>query len=97
MPGAQITFRFGDEHLDPGARVYSIIRSADGKQGSLLLLCERELRPTDCVYTVGKGDTLTGVAKRFQVPTQELLALNPGVIPNRLRIGQKLRVKEVEK
>lgn len=97
MPGAQITMRFPDEDLEPGTRVYSIIRSADGKQGSLLLLCERELRPTDIVHTVVKGDTLTGIAKRFKVSVQDLLVFNPRLVPDRLRIGQKVRVKEVEK
>lgn len=48
------------------------------------------------VHTVGKGDTLTKIARRFQVSVKELLALNPDVDPKRLRIGQILTVNEVE-
>jgi hypothetical protein len=48
------------------------------------------------VYTIRKGDTLTRIASRFQVSVKKLLALNPGVDPNRLRAGQILTVNEGE-
>jgi hypothetical protein len=40
-PGATISFRFSDDELKAGSRVYTIVRSVDGKRGSLILLCER--------------------------------------------------------
>ena len=48
-------------------------------------------RPT--YYRVRSGDTLGGLADRFNTTVDDLLALNPRVDPNSLRIGQKLRVR----
>jgi hypothetical protein len=45
-PGGTVTFRISDEELGRGARIYTIIRSADGTRGSLILLYERKPRPT---------------------------------------------------
>ena len=43
-------------------------------------------------YTIQAGDTLDTVAARYGKTTDDLLALNPGVDPHALRIGQKIRV-----
>ncbi len=53
--------------------------------------------PRDAVvaYTVGKGDTLEGIARRQLGDRRrvgELQELNPGIEPKNLRIGQKLRL-----
>lgn len=42
-------------------------------------------------YTIRAGDTLDGVARRFRMSVEQLLALNPGVEPTSLRIGQRIR------
>ncbi len=44
------------------------------------------------VFPVAAGDTLWGIARRFDVSVEALLAANPGVDPLRLREGQALRV-----
>ena len=44
-------------------------------------------------YRVRRGDTLEAVAFRYDTSVEDLLALNPGIDPNSLRIGQRLRVK----
>jgi LysM repeat protein len=44
-------------------------------------------------YRIRAGDTLGGVAGRFDTTVGELLALNPKVTPNSLTIGQRLRVR----
>lgn len=44
-------------------------------------------------YRVRNGDTLGAVAQRFNTTVDDLRALNPGVDPNALRIGQRLRVR----
>jgi len=44
-------------------------------------------------YRIREGDTLGGVAARFDTTVGELLALNPKVTPNSLTIGQRLRVR----
>lgn len=41
-------------------------------------------------YTVIKGDTLAVIAKKNGVTLKALQAANPGVVPTKLKIGQKL-------
>ena len=43
-------------------------------------------------YTVKSGDTLGAIAKREGTSLSAIEKLNPGINPNRLRIGQKIRV-----
>jgi LysM repeat protein len=43
------------------------------------------------LYTVQAGDTLEAIAIRFNTSVGELLRLNPGVDPQSLTVGQKLR------
>lgn len=44
-------------------------------------------------YVVAKGDTLGGIAKKVGLSVKALQDLNPGVNPNRMQIGQKLKTK----
>ena len=46
--------------------------------------------PAGTEYVVVKGDTLDKIAKKNHVPVKGLEAANPGVIPTKLKIGQKL-------
>ena len=43
-------------------------------------------------YHVRSGDTLSVVAERFHTTLDDLVALNPQVDPNALKIGERLRV-----
>jgi LysM repeat protein len=43
-------------------------------------------------YTIQAGDTLDVVAAKYGTTVDDLVALNPGVDPHALRIGQKIRV-----
>lgn len=43
-------------------------------------------------YTIQQGDTLATVALKVGKTTEQLLALNPGIDPHALTIGQKVRV-----
>ncbi|MBX3271320.1 MAG: penicillin-insensitive murein endopeptidase [Sandaracinaceae bacterium] len=43
-------------------------------------------------YTVQAGDTLSEIALRLGVPMQDLLLLNEGLRPDRLSVGQRLRI-----
>lgn len=47
---------------------------------------------SDGTYTIGAGDTLAKVAKKFGVSLDAVLAENPGIEPSRLRVGQKIKV-----
>jgi LysM repeat protein len=46
--------------------------------------------PTGSDYTVIKGDSLAKIAKKNGVSLKALEAANPGVIPTKLKVGQKL-------
>ena len=45
---------------------------------------------TGSEYVVVKGDTLATIAKAHGISTKSLEAANPGVVPTKLKIGQKL-------
>ncbi len=44
-------------------------------------------------YTVQSGDTFGAIAAKEGTTVAEIEALNPGVSPNALQVGQKIRVK----
>ena len=44
-------------------------------------------------YSIRAGDTLGDVADRLGMPVERLLAMNPGVRPTSLRIGQRIRTR----
>lgn len=44
-------------------------------------------------YVVAKGDTLGGIARKVGLSVKALQDLNPGVNPNRMQIGQRLKTK----
>lgn len=46
-------------------------------------------------YEVKRGDTLGAIASRIGKSTTQLLELNPGLEPDRIREGQKLRVEDI--
>ena len=43
-------------------------------------------------YVIKSGDTLGGIAARYDTTVEELLALNPDVDPNALHPGDRIRV-----
>ena len=45
-------------------------------------------------YTIRAGDTFYRLAQRYQVGLEELLAANPGLDPDDLRVGQQICVPE---
>ena len=44
-------------------------------------------------YRLRSGETLSDVAIRFNTTVEDLLALNPGIEPTNLNVGQRIRVK----
>lgn len=48
--------------------------------------------PTGTDYTVAKGDSLAKIAKKNGVSLKALEAANPGVVPTKLKVGQKLTI-----
>jgi len=43
-------------------------------------------------YVVVKGDTFSGIAKKFNVTVKAIEAANPNVVPTKLQVGQKLSI-----
>jgi LysM repeat protein len=43
-------------------------------------------------YTIQKGDTLSGIAYKYSLRWQDVVAVNPGITPTRLRIGQLIQL-----
>ena len=48
--------------------------------------------PDQGAYVVQLGDTVLKIARRFNVPASTLIALNKLANPNRIRVGQVLRI-----
>jgi LysM repeat protein len=67
------------------------LAGAVASRASLLEQPEAAVGPT---YEVQAGDTLGAIALRLKLATQELLRLNPGLAPDRIREGQALRLAE---
>ena len=44
-------------------------------------------------YTVQSGDTLGSIASQYNTTVDELMTLNPGIDPNAMHLGQRIRVK----
>jgi spore germination protein YaaH len=44
-------------------------------------------------YRLTSGETLSDVAIKFNTSVSQLLALNPGIKPTNLTVGQRVRVK----
>ena len=46
--------------------------------------------PGGTLYTIIPGDSYFGLAKRFNITVQQLIAANPGTDPQNLQIGQRI-------
>ena len=46
----------------------------------------------EITYTVRSGDTLYDLAPRFHTSVEAIAALNPQITPERLMVGQELRI-----
>jgi LysM repeat protein len=48
--------------------------------------------PAGTEYTVMRGDNLTTIGKKFGVTPKQIQDANPGIVPTRLQVGQKLQI-----
>jgi LysM repeat protein len=62
-------------------------------QGDVIRLGEQlRLRAPGQDYTIAKGDTISRIATKRGLSVEDVVALNPGLNPNRIRIGQVIQV-----
>lgn len=57
-----------------------------------------EVKPTpadEVVYTVKSGDTLSGIAKKYNTTYQKLAAYNGIANPNLIKVGQRIKIPNV--
>jgi murein DD-endopeptidase MepM/ murein hydrolase activator NlpD len=47
------------------------------------------------IHPVEKGETLSGIAQVYGMRTADLMALNPEVVPERMQIGQEIKLERV--
>jgi LysM repeat protein len=45
-------------------------------------------------YTVKSGDSLSGIASKNRVSVDSIVKLNKGLTPNKIQIGQKIKIKK---
>ncbi len=76
---------------DEGARIRTVTRSVVGKPAAPRPSAASP-RSSRRHYRIKGGDTLEGVAAKFDVSVDRILELNPGIDPTALRIGQRIRV-----
>lgn len=53
-----------------------------------------EVPPTEATYRVQTGDTLAGIAQKTGVSVEQLQELNPGLDPQALVSGQRIKLRE---
>lgn len=63
-----------------------------GKTAATVTPAKTEPKPTETVYTVQAGDTLSGIAKKYGTTYQALAAYNGISNPNKISVGQKIKI-----
>ncbi len=53
---------------------------------------ELKIVPATTAYKVVSGDTISGIATRYGLRWQDVVAVNPGLSPNKIRVGQTVQL-----
>lgn len=55
---------------------------------------EEEIKPVamTTAYTIKKGDTISGIAAKYNLRWQDVVAVNAGLTPNKIRVGQVIQL-----
>jgi membrane-bound lytic murein transglycosylase D len=62
----------------------------------VILTHEREQLMKYTVHSIGAGDTLYALSEHFGVPVSLVLQSNPGVVPEKLRVGERILIPLVK-
>lgn len=73
--------------ISGGENVSSTTRARTTPAGPIVPPSERRY------YRVHLGDTLEGIAFKFRTTIVHVRRMNPGIDPNALQVGQRVRVK----
>ena len=76
-----------DVKIEPDYVAKDRVQSADEVYAALSATSERVDK-----YTLVEGDTLEKVSRIYNMTVDELTRANPGIIPNKLQIGQQLNI-----
>ena len=80
--------------LNPGLNPNALVvgqRICIPRGGGVPVVCP----PGSFSYNIVSGDTLTGLAQRFGTSVSAIIALNPGINPNALIVGQTICIPQV--
>jgi LysM repeat protein len=69
-----------------------VVRSGLQDDGPTAPPSAAQARPGATTVVVRAGDTLDGIARRTGTSLEAILRLNPGIDPEALRVGQRVRV-----
>ncbi len=90
------TLRLGNPELRYGVTppdgAYALKVPASSAAAVSLALESRERLMNVYLHTVGSGDTVSALAKHYAVPVSMISRMNPGLDPDRIRIGQRLAI-----
>lgn len=75
--------------MEEEAKKRAVAPAAGGKGGKAAVT---GVKNADGTYTVAAGDGLSKIARKFGTSVDALLAENPGLNPNKMSIGQKIRL-----
>ena len=76
-----------------------VVSSSDGGSGdkgtarTATAPAKKKVPPRRRTYRVKEGDTLTAISDKTGVSTARLIALNPGLDPQALQLGDRLKLR----
>lgn len=90
FPWQQITVLAVDVTVTESLQIYVVtdVRAAAAEEPKPPAPPEPSIR----YYQVQRGDTLWKIAQRYHTTVERLIELNPGIDPQNLQVGQKIRV-----
>ena len=74
-------------------RTNNIKSTHDIQTGKTLCIPRKTLVPSEIVYQVKPGDTLTGIARRYNVDWKDLQRTNGISSPRKLQVGTRIRIQ----
>ncbi|MBO8127799.1 MAG: DUF3794 domain-containing protein [Peptococcaceae bacterium] len=90
------------ENIDFTLILGAMVRVTRIVQENLVICVEEVPAPADVCppgtrqisYTIKAGDTLFALAQRFRTTVDQIMAVNPGINPNNLQVGQVITICE---